>query len=77
MFATAIWASYAEDDSESLSSVKFPSEDEMTSVPHKSLTRHTSKDEDSIVFTHDHDHTDREDKYVTENPKTDSLQVCN
>jgi hypothetical protein len=77
-YVLVIWTSYAQDDGESWVPIKFPSEDEKPSIPQTSLARLTPRNDDSIIFTHDHDHTtSRQDTPVTEDPTRNSLEVCN
>ena len=73
----AIWTSAAQGNSTAWAPVKFPSEDEETSVTHISVARLAPGDDDSIVFAQHRDHSDREDKNVTNDAKSGSLQVCN
>jgi hypothetical protein len=74
-YLIAIWVSYAKEDNESWLPITFPSEDGKPSFTQTSVARLTPRKDDSIVFAHDHDHFDQEDKHVTEGPKRNSLQV--
>jgi hypothetical protein len=75
--AVAVWTSAAEENSTEWAPVRFPSEYEQPSAPHISVARLAPGDEDSIIFTHDRDRTGREDKQVTNDAKSGSLQVRN
>lgn len=76
--AVAVWTSAAEENSTAWAPVRFPSEDEEPSVPHISFARLAPGDDDSIIFTQDHGHTDRQDnKNVKKDAKRGSRQVCN
>lgn len=75
-YALAIWTSHAQENSTSWAPVKFPSEDEEPSVSHIPVARLAPRNDDYIVFAHDREHTDREDKHTTKNAKSSSLQVC-
>jgi arylamine N-acetyltransferase len=75
--AIAVWTSGAQGNTTAWAPVRFPSEEEQPSVAHISDARLAQEDDDSIFFAQDRDHTDREDKNITNNAKTGSLQVCN
>jgi len=74
--ALAVWTSAAQENSTAWAPVRFPSEDEEPSFSHISVARLAPGDDDSIIFAQDHDHTDREDKNMTNDAKSGSLQVC-
>jgi hypothetical protein len=74
-YVFATWPSYAQEDSESWLPIAFPSEEEKPSFTHTSTARLAPRNDGSIVFAHDHDHTDQ-DKHVTDSAKRNSLQVC-
>jgi len=74
--AVAVWTSAAqENNSTEWTPVRFPSEDEQPSVPNISVARLAPGDEDSIIFTRDHGHTDRKDKNVKNDAKSSSLKI--
>jgi hypothetical protein len=76
--AVAVSTSAAqENNSTAWAPVRFPSEDERPLLPHISVTRLAPGDNDSIIFAQDHGYADREDKNVTKDTKSGSLQVCN
>jgi hypothetical protein len=74
-YVLVIWTSYAQEDGESWVPIKFPSEDEK---PQTSIEKSTPRIDDSVSFTHDHDHTtSRDDKNATQDSTRNFSEVCN
>jgi stringent starvation protein B len=77
-YVLVVWASYAQENGESWVPIKFPSEDEKPPIPQTSTENITQRNGDSVIFTHDHDHTtSRDDNYTTQVSTRNSLEVCN
>jgi hypothetical protein len=77
-YVLVIWTSYAQENGESWVPIKFPSEEEKSPVPQTTIKNLTSRNGDSVIFTHDHKQTTiRDDNNATQDSKSDSLKVCN
>jgi hypothetical protein len=74
VYLITIWVSHAQEHNKSWLPITFPSEHGEASFTHTSVAKLTPRNEDSVVFVHDHHQLD-ENKNVTQNLRRNSLQV--